>query len=158
MKKPDVLGNFYLFRDAAADDLMAVEALVARERYAPSQLIFREGDNAQAMYLVELGTVSILKSGSTELTMVGSGGEFGELAFFDGGKRAASARAREATHVLSIPFVGLSQLLERWPSLAWSSTTTPASFSRSDCVGPLTTSRSLGSRTSVTSSLTPSAG
>ena len=118
MNKPDVLGKFYLFRDAAADALMAVEALVTRERYAPSQLIFREGDNAQAMYLVELGTVSILKSGSTELTMVGSGGEFGELAFFDGGKRAASARAREATHVLSIPFVGLSQLLERWPSLA----------------------------------------
>ena len=118
MNKPDVLGKFYLFRDAAADDLMAVEALVTRERYALSQLIFREGDNAQAMYLVELGTVSILKSGSTELTMVGSGGEFGELAFFDGGKRAASARAREATHVLSIPFVGLSQLLERWPSLA----------------------------------------
>src|ERR1051326_645019 len=118
MNKPDVLGKFYLFRDAAADDLMAVEALVTRERYAPSQLIFREGDDAQAMYLVELGSVSILKSGSTELTMVGSGGEFGELAFFDGGKRAASARAREAPHVLSIPFVGLSQLLERWPSLA----------------------------------------
>ena len=47
MNKPDVLGKFYLFRDAAADDLIAVEALV-RERYAPSQLIFREGDDAQS--------------------------------------------------------------------------------------------------------------
>jgi hypothetical protein len=54
---PDVLGNFYLVREAAADDLMEVEALVTRERYARSQLIFREGDDAHAMYLVELGCV-----------------------------------------------------------------------------------------------------
>ena len=70
------------------------------------------------MYLVEVGTVAIVKSGATELALVGSGGEFGELAFFDGGKRPASARAREATHVLKIPFAGLAQLLERRPSLA----------------------------------------
>ena len=113
-----MLERFYLFRDAAADDLLAVGDLVTRERYAPLQLIFREGDDAHAMYFIELGTVSILKSGSTELTMVGSGREFGELAFFDRGARAASARAREATNVLSIPFVGLSQLLEERPLLA----------------------------------------
>jgi hypothetical protein len=40
------------------------------------------------------------------------------LVFFDRGTRAASARVREATDVLSIPFVGLSQLLEERPVLA----------------------------------------
>jgi CRP-like cAMP-binding protein len=114
----NVLKNFYLFRDAAPDDLAVVEALTSRDRYAASQLVFREGDEAHAMYLVELGTVAIIKSGSTELATVGSGGEFGELAFFDGGRRPASARARETTHVLSIPFTGLTAVLARRPSLA----------------------------------------
>jgi CRP-like cAMP-binding protein len=118
MKALDILKKFYLFRDVASDDLATVEALVIRERYVPAQLVFREGDEAHAMYLVEVGTVAIVKSGATELALVGSGGEFGELAFFDGGKRPASARAREATHVLKIPFAGLAQLLERRPSLA----------------------------------------
>jgi hypothetical protein len=65
MKGSDMLERFYLFRDAAADDLLAIGDLVTRERYAPLQLIFREGDDAHAMYFIELGAVSILNSGST---------------------------------------------------------------------------------------------
>ena len=115
-----LLKNFYLFRGVPPDDLAVVEACAERKQYAPAELIFREGEEADAMYFVELGTVEILKisTGVTILVSVGSGGGFGEIAFFDRGKRPASARATEASHLIRIPFAALTRLLEQRPSLA----------------------------------------
>ncbi len=114
------LKKFYLFRAAAPNDLAAVEACAERKHCAPAELIFREGEEADAMYVVELGTVEIIKTtaGMTALLTIGSGGGFGEIAFFDRGKRPASARASEASHVIRIPFAALTRVLEQRPSLA----------------------------------------
>ena len=56
------LKEFYLFRGMTPDDLASVEACAERQQRAPGQLIFREGDEADAMYFVELGTVEIVKT------------------------------------------------------------------------------------------------
>ncbi len=120
MTDQGLLKNFYLFRGIAANDLAAVEACAERKHCAPAELIFREGEEADAMYFVELGTVEIIKIGTgvTVLVAVGSGGGFGEIAFFDRGKRPASARAREASHLIRIPFAALTRVLDQRPSLA----------------------------------------
>jgi CRP/FNR family transcriptional regulator, cyclic AMP receptor protein len=118
MKVQELLRNFYLFRDVTRDDLAVVAALVERRWCGPDELIFREGDPAQAMYLVELGTVDIVTATGTVLETVGSGGEVGELAFFDQSPRAATARAREASYILSIPFPSLARTLEQHPPFA----------------------------------------
>jgi CRP-like cAMP-binding protein len=115
-----LLKRFYLFRNAEADDIDALEARSERRHYASSELIFREGDPADALYLVELGTIEIIRV-SVDLTVlitVGSGGSFGELSFFDRGARPAAARAREASHLIKIPFTALAQTLEQRPRLA----------------------------------------
>jgi len=123
------LKSFYLFRDAPADDLAVLAGRVGRRYCKPAELIFREGDAADAMYLVEVGTVEIVKlgAGATVLVTIGSGGGFGEIAFFDRGKRPASARAREATYLITLPFAALTRVLEQRPSLA-------DAFRRSACV------------------------
>ncbi len=120
MTDQGLLKNFYLFRGLAANDLAAVEACAERKHCAPAELIFREGEEADALYVVELGTVEIVKVGAgvTVLVSVGSGGGFGEIAFFDRGKRPASARAAEASHLIRVPFAALARVLEHRPSLA----------------------------------------
>ena len=117
MKTRELLKSFYLFRGAEAADLAAVEAVVEPARYAPGEAIFHEGDEATAMYLVELGTIEVVQ-GVTVLATLGSGGAFGELAFFDPGKRSAAARTREASHVIGVPFAALTQTLAPRPALA----------------------------------------
>ncbi len=119
MNRFGVLHNFYLFRDATPGDVAALEARVQRRHCRPHELVFSEGEEADALYLVELGTVEIFCCGDlTPLFMVGTGGGFGEVAFFDRGRRPASAVAQEATHLIRIPFATLASVLEERPAMA----------------------------------------
>ncbi len=116
-----LLSHFHMFQDVRAQDVAAVEARAERKYYRPNQLIFREGEDANALYLVEVGTVELFRI-IPELSIlgrVGSGGRFGDIAFLDNGKRAVSARTREATQLVSIPFSALRQLLQQRPAFAY---------------------------------------
>jgi CRP/FNR family cyclic AMP-dependent transcriptional regulator len=114
-----LLKRFYLFRDAETEDLEILEARCDRRHCGRNELIFREGEPADALYLVEFGTVDIIRTTAdvTVLVSVGSGGGFGEIGFFDHGPRPASARAREASHLVKIPFSALARTLEQRPTL-----------------------------------------
>jgi CRP-like cAMP-binding protein len=119
MLPPGLLKRFYLFRDVDSHELQTLEAHAERHHCAPAQIIFRQGEEADAMYLVEVGTVELIKTSltATFLVAIGSGGGFGEIAFFDRGKRVASARAREVTHLVKIPFAALTHALNERPAL-----------------------------------------
>ena len=119
MDRHELLGTFYLLRGAAPEDLAAVDTLVDRRRYAAQEFVFSEDDKPEAMYLLERGTIEILKArDETTIATIGPGDAFGELAFFDEAKRSASARAREASEVARLPYVGLRDLLVERPALA----------------------------------------
>ncbi|PJZ70737.1 cyclic nucleotide-binding protein [Leptospira perolatii] len=60
------------------------------------QVIFREGDNNNAMYIVISGTVEIFfthKGTATRLALMKKGDFFGEMALFRARPRSATARA-----------------------------------------------------------------
>jgi CRP-like cAMP-binding protein len=120
MKTEALLKGFHLFHGADPDDLAAVAALTQRKRYGPSELVYRQGAKAQALYLVELGTVEIIEAGNpaTVLARISSGGECGVFAFFHRDKRVASARACESSYILSLPFTALARALERRPQFS----------------------------------------
>src|SRR5262249_24456171 len=82
-------------------------------------LIYHEGEVADALFLIEMGTVDIMPRGKeTVFITMGSGQGFGELAFFEQGPRPAAAYSREPTHLLRIPFARLVQVLAERPELA----------------------------------------
>jgi len=79
---------------------------VRKENYEKGATIFFEGDPGDAMFIVENGSVEIIKAvegGSIRLAILGDGELFGEMAIIDGGKRMASAVAHEDSVVLKIP-------------------------------------------------------
>jgi len=90
-------------------------------KYQQGELVFNEGDEADAMFIVEIGTVDMVPTGK-ELAVVtiGSGQALGEVAFFRRGKRPGSARARETSTLMRIPFDRLEQLLVERPAFALS--------------------------------------
>ena len=118
MDHQELLKNFYLFTDATADDLRALEAICEPRVCIGGDLVYHEGDVADALFLIEMGTVDITPRGrETVFTSMGSGQGFGELSFFERGPRPAAAYARESSRLLRIPFARLSQVLTERPAL-----------------------------------------
>jgi len=119
MDQKELLKNFYLFTGVTSNDLQALEAITERKVYIAGDLVYGEGEVANALFLVEMGTVDIVPKGKeTVFATIGSGQGFGELAFFEGGVRPASASTRERTHLLRIPYERLSKVLSERPELA----------------------------------------
>ena len=119
MDQRELLKNFYLFTDVASNDLQALEAIVERKAYIAGDLVYNEGEVADALFLVEMGTVDIVPKGKERaFATIGSGQGFGELAFFERGPRPASASARERTYLLRISYERLSKVLSERPGLA----------------------------------------
>jgi CRP/FNR family transcriptional regulator, cyclic AMP receptor protein len=119
MAHQELLKNFYLFTDATVNDLRALEAIGEPRVCIAGDMVYSAGQVADALFLIEMGTVDIMPTGKeTVFTAMGSGQGFGELSFFERGPRPASAYAHEPTRLLRIPFERLSQVLAERPELA----------------------------------------
>jgi CRP-like cAMP-binding protein len=119
MGQRELLKNFYLFTGVTSKDLEALEAIVEQKDYIAGDLVYAEGDVADALFLIGMGAVDIVPKGKEMVfTTIGSGQGFGELAFFEGGKRPASACTRERTYLLRISFERFSKVLAERPELA----------------------------------------
>lgn len=90
--------------------------------YAEGELIFKEGDEGDRMYVVQSGRVQITKntsSGDLTIATLGSGEIFGEMALFDRLPRSATARALDEARILSIDKKKLFQTIDRDPTLVF---------------------------------------
>jgi len=79
---------------------------VRREYFEPGQVIFREGDRGDWLYVVTEGEVEVLKTvpgrGEQPLRRLGVGDCFGEIALVSDMARSATVRAVSATNVLAV--------------------------------------------------------
>lgn len=85
-----------------SDSLLRV---LDRVSFATGDIIFREGDEPNHVYVVRRGVVEILKGpvGARQLvTTIRANQMFGELAVLKASRRSATARAKEPTELLVI--------------------------------------------------------
>ncbi|MEW6750715.1 MAG: CHASE2 domain-containing protein [Candidatus Latescibacterota bacterium] len=119
----DLLGRLPLFADLRRGDLRQLVPLLHRRRYAPQETVFAQGEVGSAMYLIERGSVDILRrtdeaASSTRLVQRLVAGEFfGELALLSDVRRTAAAVAYEPSDLLVLFQSDLYDLIERKPEL-----------------------------------------
>ncbi|MBK9446875.1 MAG: cyclic nucleotide-binding domain-containing protein [Betaproteobacteria bacterium] len=84
-----------LFSTLSLRELKIVSALIHERQALAGEIVFDEGEEGQAIYIVFSGEIMICHQGKTEspIAMAGPGRIFGELALIDGGPRSAQARA-----------------------------------------------------------------
>lgn len=81
-------------------------------------ILFREGDPSDAMYVIKAGRIAITKAkGSGEIILAEkAGGEMlGEMAFFDNKPRSAGAKAIADAEVIALPFTSLHAQFKTFP-------------------------------------------
>lgn len=82
------------------------------------ELLFRENDESDAMYVIKKGRIAITKtkgSGEIILAELGAGQMLGEMAFFDNRPRSAGAKAMEKSEVIALPFESLYAQFKTFP-------------------------------------------
>lgn len=115
MIKTDSLKNIYLFKDLTPEELAKIAKVCEMREVIAGQDVFSIGQTAQSFFVIQQGTVKIIKNTSDgdelQLTALATGGHFGEMPFLNGDSRTATAQAIENTHLIEIPFGGLKTLL-----------------------------------------------
>ena len=101
--------------------LLLCEEASTERTYEAGDVIVREGDVGDSVFLIGSGSVEVVLSGAGGQTIVLSellsGETFGEMGLFERRPRCATVRAREPSVVLDIKGEDLGQLAETRPEL-----------------------------------------
>jgi CRP/FNR family cyclic AMP-dependent transcriptional regulator len=93
----DVLREAPLFRELDDEAAVALRASLTETRLRRGEVLFREGDSGDKLFIVTEGKVKLGKSSSDGrenlLAILGPGQMFGELSLFDPGPRSATVTA-----------------------------------------------------------------
>ena len=102
-----LLKSLSLLADLSDRELGIINALMHDRSYLKGEIIFDQGDQGQALYVIQSGRVAIVLQDDpgTPLAILEPGQFFGELALLDDSPRMAQARAEEDC-VLSVLFRG----------------------------------------------------
>jgi CRP/FNR family cyclic AMP-dependent transcriptional regulator len=98
-----------------------LERTVLGRPYADQEVICRQGELGDAMYVVQEGELEVLREDGGSETIVGSlsaGDVFGEMALFDREPRSATVRARGDVRVLTLDRRAFLRQVYEDPSLA----------------------------------------
>jgi hypothetical protein len=108
LEKTILLKSVPLFKDIPGEDLSRVAQIANDQIFAAGEVICRDGDPGDCLYVIVSGSVRIQKRGR-ELAVLSRAHSLGEMAVLDSSPRSADAIAIEDTAVLR---VGQEQFLE----------------------------------------------
>src|SRR5437588_2789741 len=117
----EIVRRSSVFRFVSDEHFDAIEPLLQEEHYDFGDLIVRQGDPAEAFYVLTKGRARALKiKGDGEeipLAVLKPGDSFGEAALAEGGTRNATVRCSTAVDVLRIDRGDFLELVRREPDL-----------------------------------------
>ncbi len=93
--------NYEFFSGMDDREIISILKLCGRRSYKPGQEIFKQGDTGNCFYMIIYGEVSIVR-GDAELSKLGQGQCFGEMAVLEEQPRNATALASQQTLLFSL--------------------------------------------------------
>jgi CRP/FNR family transcriptional regulator, cyclic AMP receptor protein len=122
MADADLLARTPFFAGLDEAALHDVAAGSVERELRRNDVLFRQGDEAGELFVVQAGRVAIANrsdDGRESLVALMEPGDlFGEMGLFDG-IRSADARALELSTVIAVPYGPVREALERQPSALW---------------------------------------
>jgi CRP-like cAMP-binding protein len=112
-----------IFQHLAPDDLKKIAQIAKPKTYAPSTVVFFEGNRADAFFVVVSGSLKVYQTAHDGrvkvLSTMGAGEVFGELAMLDGQPRSASVETVAASELLVIARNDFRALATATPDILW---------------------------------------
>ncbi|HNT42955.1 MAG TPA: Crp/Fnr family transcriptional regulator [Syntrophorhabdaceae bacterium] len=118
----DNLKSVNLFADLKDTELETISRILYVNTYHRGQLIFQEGEDGNALFVVLKGRVKVClydeEGREYVLDVIGKDGFFGELALIDELPRSANAIAMEGSDLLIVRRADFTKLLMENPSIS----------------------------------------
>jgi CRP-like cAMP-binding protein len=103
------------------DEMRLVKERMHKESFSMGQYVFKNDETGRRLYVVEKGTVSLIKSlgGDLDKTVLiaPEGSIFGEFSFIDGSTRSASALVTVDAVLLSLDRADFDALIQQFPAI-----------------------------------------
>jgi len=115
---PDLLRNVGLFSTLDDKDLQSLAAEFSERRFAAGDKIALEGEGGLMFFVVESGELSVEVHGQ-EVSTIGPGGSFGEIALIDRRPRTATVTATSDVKAFGLPVFVFRPFVEARPQVAW---------------------------------------
>jgi CRP/FNR family cyclic AMP-dependent transcriptional regulator len=118
-----MLWQFPLFSDLSEGDLIAIAQNSESRKYREGDILFREGDDADGLYLVLSGQLQFSVAApdgrpSRVIGEAGPGEYVGEFSLLDGKPRSATVRANKAAEITFLSDKAFEVLLKLRPTVA----------------------------------------
>lgn len=116
------LSTIPIFVDISKETLSVLSDLLKEERYAEEQYVVREGDSADAMYILQSGEVEVRKVINRDtgkyktLTILEEGDIFGEMAVFGKEIRSADVVVRKDSVLWRLDYSELLKIINSDPA------------------------------------------
>lgn len=109
--------------DVSSDELRALNAYMTQETFKAGELLCRQGDPGDSMYIIAQGVVDVTiplpgEERKKRLATLGYGTIFGEMALLDHEKRSATGEVRENLVCYKISTEAMQHLKRDYPRLA----------------------------------------
>ncbi len=117
-----LLAQVPVFEALEPSDLERVAQVAVARRFAPQQVIFREGDASDTCYVVRTGHARAIREHTDGRTITlahfGPGDIFGELAMFDDERRSATVDTLDDVDAIAIAGGDMRRLLREHPDIS----------------------------------------
>jgi small-conductance mechanosensitive channel len=119
-----LLSALPLFHELTGDALAQLAAAAHRESYDHGEVLVREGDHGDSLFVIESGRVKVAKAEASlagtlvDLARLGPGDFFGEMSLLTGEPRSATVTAEDGCEVLVLARQAVQPVLQADPTIA----------------------------------------
>ena len=111
-----------IFADLSVNELAAVASVTEEASFSEGEMVFREGEVGDTLFLIVEGEVAVIKDCNAdkeiELDSIGPGDYFGEMALFGDDRRSATIRVKEDARFLTLNKQELQEIVREYPQIA----------------------------------------
>jgi len=116
------LAQCSLFKQLPPGELAALEAVALPRRFATGEVLFREGDPGDGLYVIQSGELQVTclvgPNDPRVLTTFGPGDVVGEMTVVDAQPRSATVIVTQAAELIYLPCEDVRRVLQRSPETA----------------------------------------
>jgi hypothetical protein len=118
------LKGINIFEGLSVSELAAIASVTEEVDYPAGEIVIKEGESGETMFLIIKGEVSVIKGAGKEgereieLARIGTGDYFGEMALFEDAVRSATIRTAEEARFLILHKQEFTEIVRGYPQIA----------------------------------------